>query len=117
LAILNRLRGWQWSRIIWSGVSLVGAGALLLLANRAHDAWEPFAALHMPQNASYNDWVVHITSATLYDFAPTIVQFRGLMIFGCLVVLAMAIIVIIDAARLIRQRRAHGAAPLLAHPQ
>ena len=104
LVVLNGLRGWRWSRFSWSAISLVGAGVCLLIANRAQEAWRPFAALSMPSDASYNDWAMRITSATLYDFASTIVRFRGLMILGCLLVVAVATATVAQSVQLVRER-------------
>lgn len=100
--LLNVLRGWRWSRFSWSAISLIGAGVFLFVANRAQEAWRPFAALSMPPDASYNDWVMRITSATLYDVAPAVVRFRGLMVLACLLVVAMAIAAVAQSVKLVR---------------
>ncbi len=110
LALLNGLRGWRWSRFSWSTIALVGAGTCLFIANRAQEAWQPYAALHMPPDASYDDWVIRITSATLYGFAPTVVRFRGLMVLGCLLVLALVVIAAAQSVKLVRERH-EGQAP------
>lgn len=104
-ALLNIFRGWRWLRFTYSAVALVLSGVFLFVAGRAQEAWQPFASLHMSNDASYNDWVTRISSATLYGFVPTIVRFRGLMMLGIIVTLTIGIVVAIQGRQLLRQRK------------
>lgn len=103
--ILTLTRGWRWRRALTVAALAGCAGLCLLLAQKAADAYQPFARLHVPAGASYNDWALRAGSGQILAFAPTINDFRRWLILLVFAAVGLAATAVVQAASALRRQR------------